>query len=151
MRRDASRGPGSEDKLIPMSTIFSAIIAGDIPAAFVHRDDRCVAFLSINPLNPGHTLVVPREEIDDWLDCPPDLRDHLFAVSARVGGAIDSEWNPVKVGLMIVGMEVPHLHIHLVPIWNEGELDFRNAAPTTSGEELEDVAARIRSRLGGSP
>ena len=133
-----------------MSSIFSSIIAGEIPAAFVHRDEHCVAFMSINPLKPGHTLVVPRAEIDDWLDCPSELRDHLSEVSARIGAAIKAEWNPAKVGLMIVGMEVPHLHIHLVPIWNEGDLDFSKAAPVTDLMELETVATRIRKRLGGS-
>lgn len=130
-----------------MTSIFSSIIGGDLPAAFVHRDEHCAAFMSINPLNPGHTLVVPRKEIDDWLECPPDLRDHLMDVSAMIGAAIDREWNPVKVGLMIVGMEVPHLHIHLVPIWNEGELNFQNAAPAVDVEVLEEVAGRIRSQL----
>ncbi len=131
-----------------MSSIFSSIIAGDIPAAFVHRDGHCVAFMSINPLKPGHTLVVPRAEIDDWLACPSELRDHLMGVSARIGAAISAEWNPVKVGLMIVGMEVPHLHIHLVPIWNEGDIDFSNAAPVADLTELETVATRIRDRMG---
>jgi diadenosine tetraphosphate (Ap4A) HIT family hydrolase len=130
-----------------MSSVFSSIIAGEIPAAFVHTDDRSVAFLSINPLNPGHTLVVPRNEIDDWLECPPDLRDHLMGVAARIGAAINAEWRPTKVALMIVGMEVPHLHIHLVPIWGEGELEFANAAPAVALEDLEIVAGRIRERL----
>lgn len=133
-----------------MSSIFSSIIAGEIPAAFVHTDDASVAFMSINPLNPGHTLVVPRREIEDWLDCPPELREHLMAVAARIGSAINAEWHPVKVGLMIVGLEVPHLHIHLVPIWSEGELEFSNAAQTVALPELEAVASRIRHHLGAT-
>ncbi len=131
-----------------MSSIFSSIIAGELPAAFVHTDESSVAFLSINPLNPGHTLVVPRQEIEDWLDCPPELRAHLMSVAARIGSAINDEWNPEKVGLMIVGMEVPHLHIHLVPIWSEGDLNFSNAAPAVDLTDLELTASRIRRHLG---
>jgi histidine triad (HIT) family protein len=130
-----------------MATIFTRIIEGDLPATFVWKDDQCVAFLSIEPLRPGHTLVVPRQEIDDWLDCPADLRDHLMAVASTVGTAIDTEWNPERVALMIVGLEVPHLHLHLVPIWNmASDLDFSNARPATR-EELDSVAQRIRQAL----
>ena len=130
-----------------MSSIFSSIIAGELPAAFVHTDEFSVAFMSINPLNPGHTLVVPRQEIEDWLDCPPELRAHLMSVAAQIGSAINAEWNPEKVGLLIVGMEVPHLHIHLVPIWSESELNFSNAPSNVDLNELEMVASRIRRHL----
>lgn len=130
-----------------MPSIFTRIIDGDLPGTFVWNDDRCVAFLSINPLKPGHTLVVPREEIDHWLDCPDDLRDHLFAVAQRIGQAIEAAWNPERVGLMIAGLEVPHLHIHVVPIWGVNDLDFANAARSITREELDDAAARIRAGL----
>ena len=130
-----------------MPTIFTRIIDGDLPGTFVWTDDRCVAFLSINPLKPGHTLVVPREEIDDWLDCPDDLRDHLFAVAQRIGQAIEAAWQPERVGLMIAGLEVPHLHIHVVPIWGVNDLDFANAARSVTREDLDDAAARIRAGL----
>lgn len=131
-----------------MATIFTRIIDGEIPGTFVWEDDRCVAFLSINPLKPGHTLVVPRQEIDHWLDCPADLREHLMSVAQTIGGAIQAEWEPEKVGLMIAGLEVPHLHIHLVPIWGVSDLDFANAAASVSRDELEDNAERIKRSLG---
>lgn len=130
-----------------MSTIFTKIIAGEIPATFVWRDERCVAFMSINPLRPGHVLVVPKDEIDHWLDCPSDLRHHLMEVSRSIGEAIDEVYEPEKVGLMIAGLEVPHLHIHLVPIDGVRDLDFANAASSVERDELENQAGAIRRVL----
>ena len=130
-----------------MATIFTKIIDGEIPGTFVWRDDRCVAFLSINPLRPGHTLVVPRQEVDLWTDCPSDLRDHLFDVSQTIARAIQQVFSPNRVGLMIAGLEVPHLHIHLVPIDGVHDLDFANAAVSVDREELDESASSIRSAL----
>lgn len=131
-----------------MATIFTKIIDGEIPGTFVWRDDRSVAFMSINPLRPGHVLVVPREEVDHWLDCPPDLRDHLMGVAQSIGQAIQKVYDPAKVGLMIAGLEVPHLHIHLVPMDGVRDLDFANAAASVEREELEEQAASIKYVLG---
>ncbi len=130
-----------------MATIFTKIIDGEIPGTFVWRDDRCVAFMSINPLRPGHTLVVPRLEVDLWTDCPSDLRDHLFEVSQTISIAIQQVFSPARVGLMIAGLEVPHLHIHLVPIDGVHDLDFANAAVSVEREELERSASSIRSAV----
>jgi histidine triad (HIT) family protein len=130
-----------------MATIFTRIIDGEIPGTFVWRDEHCVAFLSINPLRPGHTLVVPREEVDHWIDCPQELRDHLVGVSQAIGRAIDQVHRPTKVGLMIAGLEVPHLHIHIVPIDGVRDLDFANAAPSIGREELQGEAASLRAAL----
>lgn len=130
-----------------MPTIFTRIIDGEIPGTFVWRDDRCVAFLSINPLRAGHVLVIPREEIDHWLDCPPDLRNHLMEVAATIGMALDEVHQPEKVGLMIAGLEVPHLHLHVVPIDSVHDLDFANAAASVEREDLESEAASIRQAL----
>ncbi len=130
-----------------MATIFTRIIEGEIPATFVWRDDRCVAFMSINPLRPGHVLVVPRDEIDHWLDCPSELRDHLMEVSQTLGRAIHQVHESEKVGLMIAGLEVPHLHIHLVPIDGVRDLDFANAADSVERDELEAQATSIRQAL----
>lgn len=131
----------------PMPSIFTRIIDGDLPGTFVWKDDRCVAFLSINPLKPGHTLVVPREEIDHWLDCPPDLHHHLLDVAQQTGRAIQEIWEPERVGMMVVGLEVPHVHIHISPIWGMRDLDFANAS-SASREELDDAAEKIRTVLG---
>ena len=127
-----------------MATIFTKIIDGEIPGTFIWRDDLCVAFMSINPLRPGHTLVVPRAEVDHFIDCPPELRDHLFGVSQTIAAAIQQVYAPARVGLMIAGLEVPHLHIHLVPIDGVHDLDFANAATSVDREDLDESAASIR-------
>ncbi|HSJ28659.1 MAG TPA: HIT family protein [Acidimicrobiia bacterium] len=129
-----------------MPTVFTRIIEGDLPATFVWKDDRSVAFLSIEPLRTGHTLVVPRQEVDHWLDCPSELRSHLMEVATTIGLAIQSVWQPEKVGLMIAGLEVPHLHLHLVPIWGVRDLDFAGASAATR-EDLEAAAARMVAAL----
>jgi histidine triad (HIT) family protein len=133
-----------------MATIFSRIIQGGIPGAFVWRDEHCVAFMSINPLRPGHVLVVPREEIDHWIDCPAPLRDHLLEVAQVIGSALHEIHRSEKVGMMIAGLEVPHLHIHLVPIDGVSDLDFANAAQSVDRDELDAEAAAIRERLAAS-
>lgn len=130
-----------------MPTIFTRIIQGEIPGTFVWRDDRCVAFMSINPLRRGHVLVLPVEEIDHWLDCPSDLRDHLFEVAQKIGRAQQAAYSPARVGLMIAGLEVPHLHVHVVPIDNVHDLDFANAAASVERDELESAAEAIREEL----
>ncbi len=130
-----------------MPTVFSRIIAGEIPGTFVWRDDRCVAFMSINPLRRGHVLVVPRDEIDRWHDCPPDLLDHLTSVAGDIARAQQEAFQPTRIGLVIAGLEVPHLHIHLVPIDRSSDLDFANAAVSARRDELEDAAASIRYLL----
>ncbi|MCI0679159.1 MAG: HIT family protein [Actinobacteria bacterium] len=130
-----------------MSSIFTRIIERELPGTFLWRDDHCVAFLSINPLQPGHTLVVPREEIDHWIDCPATLRDHLFAVAQTIAKGIAVAFPSQKVGLMIAGLEVPHLHLHVVPINTVRDLDFANAATSLEPAALEVVAGTIREAL----
>jgi histidine triad (HIT) family protein len=130
-----------------MPTIFSRIIAGEIPGRFVWKDDRAVAFLTIEPMMPGHTLVVPRDEVDHWIDLEPDLAAHLFHVAQAIGRAQQAEWNPRRVGVMIVGEEVPHTHLHVVPINNPGELSFVHVERNASADALDDAAARLRARL----
>ena len=110
-----------------MPTIFTRIINGEIPGTFVHRDDRCVVFMSINPMARGHALVVPIDEYDHWIDMPEDLVAHLFAVSHRIGRAQKAAFDCEKVGVIIAGYEVPHTHIHLIPT-------------------VEHVAAQLRQR-----
>jgi histidine triad (HIT) family protein len=130
-----------------MPTVFTRVIEGEIPGSFVWRDDRCVAFLSINPLRRGHALVVPIMEVDHWIDCPPDLSSHLFAVARDIGEAQQRAFRPKRIGLMIAGLEVPHLHIHVVPIDGVHDLDFANAARSVEAGELEEAASEIRTEL----
>jgi diadenosine tetraphosphate (Ap4A) HIT family hydrolase len=99
-----------------LATLFMRLIGGELPARFVWRDDVCVGFLTITPLSPGHTLVVPREEVDDWPNLEPLLIAHLMSVAQAVGRAILRGFEPEKVGLMIAGLEIPHAHVH-VRVW----------------------------------
>jgi len=128
-------------------SIFSRIIAGELPGKFVWKDARAVAFLSIAPMMPGHTLVVPRDEVDHWIDLDPALASHLFAVAQQIGLAQDLEWKPRRIGLLIVGEEVPHAHLHVVPINHPEELTFAHADPSPDFDAIEDAAVRLRARL----
>lgn len=130
-----------------MPTIFTRIIQGDIPGTFVHRDEHCVAFLSINPLNRGHVLVVPIDEVDHWIDLSDSVRGHLFEVAHRIAQAQSAAFGCPKVGMVIAGHEVPHAHIHLVPTWHIGHLDFSKAARNVERTDLEAAAAAIRTHL----
>ena len=130
-----------------MATIFTRIIEGEIPGTFVWRDDRCVAFLSINPMAFGHTLVVPIEEIDHWIDASPELTAHLFEVTRRIGRAQQAAFSPARVGVIIAGYEVPHAHIHVVPTDDISQLSFANAAPSVSPDELRLAADMITAAL----
>jgi len=130
-----------------MASVFSMIINGDLPARFVWRDERCVAFLSVNPLADGHVLVVPRHEVDHWLDADDDLMAHLVKVARIIGTALQDAYQPAKVGMMIAGLEVPHLHIHVTPINGLGDLDFANADPSPAPERLDAAAETIRAAL----
>jgi histidine triad (HIT) family protein len=130
-----------------MPTLFTRIIEGEIPGTFVWRDERCVAFMSINPLRRGHVLVVPRDEIDRWYDCPPDLLDHLLVVAGHIARVQQEAFQPTRIGLMIAGLEVAHVHIHLVPIDRSSDLDFANAAVSVERSDLEDAASSLRYLL----
>ena len=130
-----------------MATVFTKIIEGELPGRFVWRDDRCVAFLSINPLRHGHTLVVPVEEVDHWLDLDPDLNAHVLAVGQRIGQAQMAALSPTRVGLIIAGMEVPHMHLHVVPIDTEQDLDFRNAARHADPADLDQARSALVAAL----
>jgi histidine triad (HIT) family protein len=133
-----------------MPTIFTRIIDGDLPGKFVWRDDQCVAFLSIAPLQPGHTLIVPIAEIDKWTELEPDLAAHLMVVAQRIAKAQEVAFSPVRVGLIIAGLEVPHCHLHAVPINHEADLHFGNANTNATDAELDLAAEALRGALGGA-
>jgi histidine triad (HIT) family protein len=130
-----------------MPSVFTLIIDGELPGRFVWKDDECVAFLSINPLAPGHVLVVPRLEVDHWVDLDPDLLAHVMTVSHTIGAALQGGFQPAKVGMLIAGLEVPHAHIHLVPIRGVHDLDFANADPNPDPVALDEAAETIRIQL----
>ena len=130
-----------------MATIFSRIIAGELPARFVWKDDRCVAFLSNRPLRPGHTLVVPRLEVDHWLDAEPDLLAALSLTAQVIGKAQMAAFDATRIGVLIAGLEVPHLHIHVVPIRGLHDLDFGNQDPNPDEGMMDRAAQAIRDQL----
>jgi len=130
-----------------LATIFTQIIEGGVPARFVWKDELCVAFLSINPIRSGHVLVVPREEVDHWLDVDDDMMAHLMNVSRSIGRAIQNGFQPTRVGLIIAGLDVPHLHLHVLPIDVIEDLDFENAAQDPDPAELDRAADTIRYEL----
>ncbi|WP_116113761.1 HIT family protein [Austwickia chelonae] len=130
-----------------MASIFSRIIAGDIPGRFVWQDPQCVAFLTIAPLTPGHTLVVPREEIAQWTDASPELFTHLSQVAQIIAQAQQQEWKSPRIGLLVQGFEVPHLHLHVWPASSAADFDIDRADHDPSPERMDDDAARLRQRL----
>lgn len=130
-----------------MPTVFTRIIEGDLPGTFVWRDERCAAFLSINPMATGHTLVVPIEEIDHWVDASADLAAHLFEVTRIIGRAQQVAFRPERVGVIVAGYEVPHTHIHVVPTNSMRELSFANAAASVSRDDLDAAAGALRTAL----
>jgi diadenosine tetraphosphate (Ap4A) HIT family hydrolase len=130
-----------------MTTVFSRIMAGELPARFVWSDEHAVAFLSVNPVGPGHTLVVSRLEVDQWTDAPPALVAHLTTVAHAVGVAISAVWAPPRIGLMVAGFEVPHLHQHVFGASSMAEFDFANAARTVDPAEQDKHAAALRAAL----
>lgn len=124
-----------------MASIFTMIINGDLPGHFIYRDEKCVAFMSIRPLSPGHALVVPIHEVDHWIDLDPELAAHLIGVAQLVGKAIDTVYHPQKVGLMIAGLEVSHVHLHVTQMNSVTDLDFANARPADSADLAKASAA----------
>ena len=151
-----------------MPTIFTRIIQGELPAYFVWEDERCVAFLCKPPYRPGHTLLVPREEVDQWVDLDPELASHLISVAQRIGRALRGGFRAARVGVFIAGVEIPHAHIHLIPVGPEiyrmgfdfvDEEEFRrrggavgSAEPSAAGyEEAAAIVGRSLEELGYGP
>jgi histidine triad (HIT) family protein len=130
-----------------MPSIFTKIINGELPGHFIWKDEICVAFLTIAPLQPGHTLIVPRAEVDSWTQLEPDVMKHLTGVAQAVGRALDQAYQPEKVGLVILGLEVRHVHLHVSCIWKPTDLDFGNADSDVSSESVAAEADVVRKAL----
>ena len=130
-----------------MTTVFTRILDGELPGRFVWSDDRAAAFLSVNPLGPGHTLVVPRDEVDQWVDASPGLLSHLSTIAHAVGAAIRTVFAPPRVGLLVAGFEVPHLHVHVFPAASMAAFDFANAARSVDAAEQGGYAESLRDAL----
>lgn len=130
-----------------MASIFSKIIAGEIPSYKVAETDKFYAFLDISPLKKGHTLVVPKQEIDYIFDIDDkDLQEYI-CFAKRVAVAIKKAYPCIKVGMAVIGLEVRHAHIHLVPMEKEGDLNFANPKLTLSEEEFKEIASNIAKNL----
>lgn len=129
-----------------MASIFTKIIEGELPGRFVFRSDDVVAFLTIEPIKEGHTLVVPVREVDHWIDLTGAETARVMEVSQLVGRAIDTIYRPKKVALFIAGLEVPHTHLHVVPIDSESDLRFSNASPAEP-DDLDRVAGILSARI----
>jgi len=131
-----------------MASIFSKIIAGDIPCYKVAENDRYIAFLDISPLKKGHTLVVPKKEVDYIFDLDNTTYEGLMSFTKDVATAIKKSIPCNRVGVCIIGLEVPHAHIHLIPINTESDMNFRNEKLALSKDEFEGIAATIRTAIG---
>jgi diadenosine tetraphosphate (Ap4A) HIT family hydrolase len=130
-----------------MSTVFSKVISGEIPGRFVWQDDLCVGFLSIAPLAYGHTLVVPRTEVDRWTDADSELMAHLSTVAHRIGKAQVEAFGSARAGLVIAGYEVPHLHLHVWPSNSMADFDFSKAMENPDPEQMDQAAEKLRVAL----
>lgn len=128
-------------------TIFSKIIAGEIPSYKCAENDRFYAFLDINPIAKGHTLVVPKHEVDYLFDLDDDELADMIVFAKRVAKAIRAAYPCRKVGMAVLGLEVNHAHIHLIPLQNEGDMDFRREKLQLTTEEMEEIARRIREQF----
>ena len=133
--------------LVRMPSVFSKIINGELAGRFVYEDDEFVAFLTIAPITQGHTLVVPRAEIDQWQDLDPDVFNRIMGLSQRIGKAVRRAFDAPRAGLLIAGLEVPHLHIHVFPGYSLNDFNIANADPNPSQESLDEAQAKIKAAL----
>ena len=130
-----------------MASIFSKIIAGEIPCNRVHEDDKHLAFLDINPLAMGHVLCIPKVEVDYMYDMSEGSLADLWKFTIPVAKAIDKSMNCLRVGSAVIGLEVPHVHIHLIPLQSVEDINFSRPKLNPSKEDLADIAQRIRDHI----
>ena len=130
-----------------MASIFSRIVAGEIPSYKVAEDDKFFAFLDINPLAKGHTLVIPKREVDYFFDLTDEEIGAMQIFAKKVATAIKEAFPCVKVGQAVLGLEVPHAHIHLVPMQSEKDMLFKNPKLKLTAEEFAEIAQKINSCL----
>ena len=130
-----------------MPSVFTMIINGDLPGRFVYSDDDVVAFLTIEPMTQGHTLVVPRAEVDKWQDVEPALFDKIMAVAQRIGKAVCAAFDADRAGVIIAGLEVPHLHVHVFPARDLSDFGFAHVDRNPSPESLDEAQVKIIAAL----
>ncbi|KXX68816.1 HIT family protein [Flammeovirga sp. SJP92] len=129
-----------------MASIFTKIIKGEIPSHKIYEDDNYYAFLDISPVQKGHTLLIPKVEVDDMFDLDDDLLAGLYVAAKKISKAIKKEFPCNRVGHAVIGLEVPHAHMHLIPISSMHDMNFANKL-NLSQEELAEIAQRIRTHL----
>lgn len=130
-----------------MSSIFTKIIAGEIPGHFVWADDVCVAFLVIDPITDGHTIVVPREEVEEWTAADPELLAHVTGVAQTIARAQQRAWSAPRVGLLAEGYEVAHLHLHVWPTRSPSDFDPHDVVRGQDQKVLAANAEKLRAAL----
>ncbi len=130
-----------------MSTLFSKIIAGEIPGRFIWKDEDCVSFLTIGPITDGHVLVVPRQEVDKWTDASPDLMAKLMSVSQSIGQAQLAAFGAPRSGVIVAGFEVEHLHIHVFPAYGLENFSFAAVDNNPDPAVLDANAEKLRLAL----
>jgi diadenosine tetraphosphate (Ap4A) HIT family hydrolase len=130
-----------------MASIFTKIINRELPGRFVYEDDDIVAFLTIEPMTQGHTLVVPRDEIDQWQNLDSAVFARVMEVSQLIGKAVTKAFEADRAGVIIAGLEVPHLHVHVFPTRSLGDFGFANVDRNPSEQSLDDAQARIKAAL----
>ena len=130
-----------------MTTVFTRMINGELPGRFVWKDETCVAFLSIGPLTQGHTLVVPRAEVDLWTEAEPALVSHLMQVAQAIGTVQVEAFNAQRAGLMVAGYEIPHLHVHVWPSNSLEDFDLDQVDNHPDPADLDEAAEKIRAGL----
>ncbi len=129
-----------------MASIFTKIINGEIPCYKIMEDELTFSLLTIQPIQLGHTLIVPKIEVDHHLDCPEPHYSRVFQNAQKIGKAIMQATKCKRIGTSIIGLEVPHFHYHLLPIWSPEDMDFRKAK-SRSEKEMKEMCEKIRSFL----
>ncbi|MFK0038854.1 HIT family protein [Paenarthrobacter sp. NPDC090517] len=130
-----------------MSTLFTKIINGEIPGRFVWKDEDVVAFLTISPITQGHTLVVPREEVDSWTQASPELLAKVMDVAQRIGKVQEDLFDAKRVGVLMEGFEVDHLHVHVWPAYSTADFEIHNVDHNPDPAVMEATAVKLRAAL----
>ncbi|MFZ3231286.1 MAG: HIT family protein [Pseudobdellovibrio sp.] len=129
-----------------MSSIFTKIIQGELPCYKIHEDELTFSFLALDQIHLGHTLVIPKQEVNHWFDTPPEILTRVSLNSQKIAKAIKAATNCPRVGVMVAGFEVPHYHVHLIPAWGIPDLDFKKAR-RFSDEEMKSIQEKIIKEL----
>lgn len=130
-----------------MSTLFTKIIDGEIPGRFVWKDDEVVAFLTIEPITDGHLMVVPRREVAHWVDVDPDLLGKVMCVAQKIGKVQEEVFNAKRIGVLMEGYEIPHVHVHIWPTQSPADFDVHNVDRNPDRAKLDENAERLRAAL----